>query len=56
MVFKLVVIYSFQNHPVTIVIGGTHCDAHKLRMKGSRVVLDTSDYSTFSPSVRKYPG
>uniref|UniRef100_A0A914VZB0 RNA-binding protein EEED8.10 n=1 Tax=Plectus sambesii TaxID=2011161 RepID=A0A914VZB0_9BILA len=37
---------------VTLVVGGTLCDPGKLKMKGSRVVLDTSDYSRLTADVR----
>lgn len=32
--------------PVTLVVGGTAADASKLSVRGSRVVVDFSDYST----------
>lgn len=37
---------SPQTPSVTVVVGGTACDASKLRVRGSRVVVDFSDYSS----------
>jgi len=31
---------------ITLIIGGTACDQSRLRPRGSRIVLDTSNYST----------
>ncbi|VDN40678.1 unnamed protein product [Gongylonema pulchrum] len=38
---------------VTIVIGGTICDLASLRLRNSRMVVDTSDYSAISSNTAR---
>uniref|UniRef100_F1KVS4 RNA-binding protein n=1 Tax=Ascaris suum TaxID=6253 RepID=F1KVS4_ASCSU len=40
-------------HTVTVVVGGTICDIGSLRTRGSRMVVDPSDYSSLSSSTAR---